>query len=216
MRIIVIGGFSSTGGERIASLVEAIRREAFPGEVLAPNYFEIYGKIGKYFRRKTIHKYAKDLLRLNLVDLNENEPIVLIGYSMGGVVLRYLVEKMQFPTQFPTKTIVLVGVPNRGIKLSPLERVLLKIIKVPCIRDIEENSEFLKELSIPDSENYYFIGSDKDEKVDIESAIPIPIRKEGKFYVLHCNHSGLIPKGGKVENSAIPIIIDILRKEIQT
>lgn len=206
MRIIVIGGFSSTGGERIASLVEAIRRESFPGiEVLAPNYFEIYGRLGKFLRKKTISEYARNI--------KLEEPIELvIGYSMGGIILRYLVEKMKFPT----KAVILVGTPNRGIKLSRWEKHLLKLVKVPCIRDIEENSEFLKELSIPDSENYYFIGSDKDEKVDIESAIPIPIRKEGKFYVLHCNHSGLIPKGGKVENSAIPIIIDILRKEIQT
>ncbi len=210
MKIIIIGGFSSTGGERIASLVEAIEEEIEGAIVMAPDYFEAYGRLGKYFfRKKTIPEYA-NLLRLNLADSNS----VLIGYSMGGIILRYLVEK--FPTQFPTKAVILVGTPNRGIKLSPLEKRLLKLVKVPCIRDIEENSEFLKELSIPDSENYYFIGSDKDEKVDIESAIPIPIRKEGKFYVLHCNHSGLIPKGGKVENSAIPIIIDILRKEIQT
>jgi len=209
--IIIVGGFSSTGSKRLKTLEEEIKKN-FPEEkVLVPEYFERYGKLGKYLRTKTIPEYAWNVQRETLF-INNDEPI-LIGYSMGGIITRFLVEKIGLKA----KEVILVGAPNRGVKINFVEDKLVgKLVSLPCIREIQPESNFLRLLNWNwHPEGYYFIGSDRDERVPINSAIPM--KEEGKFFILHTSHSGLIPKKAEmVPKSAIPIIIEILKNEIQT
>ena len=216
--VVLIEGFSSTRGKkRFQVLVDEIKRE-FPGiEILIPEYFEGYGRIGQFFRKKTISEYAATVKKRIEKEVREKDKsFVLIGYSMGGLIVRYLVEKMEFPA----KTVILIGTPNKGIKLSWWEKLLLKIINIPCIEDMKENSEFLRTLQIKSLPNYYWLGSDRDKRVPFNSSIPIEIRYNTKRYrgleVLSTDHSGLIPMTPKKsKDSAIPAIIRILKKEIK-
>jgi len=211
MDVVIVGGFSSTGAPRLKTLEREIKKNFPKLKVHLPEYFERYGKIGQYLRKFTIPEYAKivdESLNFSLVD----EPI-LIGYSMGGIITRFLVEKLGFEA----RAVILVGTPNQGVKLGWLEKKLLgKLFTLPCVKDMNPNSDFLYNLnSSPVSERYFFIGSDRDERVPIDSAIPV--RKEGKFFILHTDHSGLIPKKLEmIPNSAVPVIIEILHKINQT
>jgi len=217
--IVLIEGFSSIRGkERLRVLAEEIRKQ-FPGagiEIFIPHYFERYGRIGRYFRKKTIPEYANIVGRM-IEFGTSSKSVILIGYSMGGLIARYLVEKMEFPA----KTVILIGTPNKGIKLSRWEKLFLKIISVPCIEDMKENSKFLRRLGIKSLPNYYWLGSDRDERVPLSSSIPSEIRYNTRGYaglgVFSTDHSGLIPKTPKTsKDSAIPAIIKILKKEIKT
>jgi len=221
--IVLVEGFSSTRGkERLEVLAEEIKREFPEAKIVIPEYFERYGKIGKFFRRKTIQEYSQRVYEEIAFELRkETAPqIILIGYSMGGLICRYLVEKKKFLA----RTVILVGTPNKGIiSLSLKERLLLKILKVSCVEEMKENSQFLRDLNRgPIPTNYYLIGSKKDERIPLWSAIPLEIfgesiRSRG-IKVLDTDHSGLIPFIPKtrkeIENSAIPKIIEIIRKEV--
>lgn len=212
MNIVLIEGFSATkGSKRLKVLADEIE-ERFPMEkVFTVEYFEKYGKIGKFLRKKTIPNYADVVL--SQIPKNIFNPII-IGYSMGGIIARYLVEKIRFQA----REVILVGTPNKGIKLSTIERLL----PLPqCVKDIEENSNFLSNLNLNLTgnaeklffKNYYFIGSKSDKRVPLESSIPIRIA--GKFFILDTTHSNLIPRTkSDISESAVPVILEILQKTI--
>lgn len=211
--IVLVGGFSGLKQkQRLKMLTDEIKKEFPEVKVWIPEYFEKYGRIGKYLRRKTISEYAA-VVKEKIGTFEE--PPILIGYSMGGLICRYLVEKMDFPA----KLVILVGTPNKGIRLSWFEKLLLKRIKIPCLEDMREKSNFLQILGIKSMPNYYWIGSDHDERVSWNSSIPSEIRYNTRGYAgmagVSTGHSALIPKEDKnIESSAIPAIIKILKRKI--
>lgn len=216
--VILVEGFSSQPGtERLELLARRIL--SLPDmEVIIPNYFERYGMLWQFFREKTIPQYAAVVYDkiYHLTDpLHGFGKPILIGYSMGGLVSRYLVERMGLSV----KATILVGTSIRGIKFSKLplwQRLMLKIRTPPCVKDMEEGSEFLKELNKnPPGDNYYYIVSGCDNLVPLSSILPGVAEEKKK--VVPTDHSGLIPKSDKdkidVSISAIPEIIKILQKE---
>ena len=213
MKVVIVGGFSSTGASRLKTLAKEVKKSFPMAEVLLPEYFEYYGRIKKYLRKGTIPEYAHVVYQKIVSNDIDNDRPILIGYSLGGIVTRFLVEKINLKA----KAVILVGAPNRGVKINFVEDKLVgKLVSLPCIRGIQPESNFLRLLNWNwHPESYYFIGSDRDERVPINSAIPM--KEEGKFFILHTSHSGLIPKKAEmVPKSAIPIIIEILKNEIQT
>lgn len=176
--------------------------------------------LGQFSRKKTIPKYAEVAYGKIIYHLTDpcrgfKKPI-LVGYSMGALVVDHMVREMGLPV----KALILVGGPNRGIRVSDLplrKRLLLKIKTPPCVVDMEEGSDFLKMLNRnPPSGNRYYIGGTKDEIVPLESSIP-PGIAEARKRMVYTNHSGLIPKSDKnkkdISISAIPEIIEIIKKE---
>ena len=227
---MLIEGFSSIRGtERLRILVEEIKKE-FPGiEIVIPKYFERYGKIKQYFRKKTIPEYANIVRQYIIETTNSNEPIILIGYSMGAVIAIYLVERMDIPA----KAVILVGCPLDGIKLSWWKRLLLKIVKIPSVENIRENSDFLELLNKNPSvfgwfrRDYYWLAGKYDKLVPLKSSISwnimeYPMRDAGAenigAEVFPVDHYALIPMTNNsidINISAVPTIIRILRREIE-
>ena len=145
------------------------------------------------------------------------EPTILIGYSMGGLIARTLVERLEIRAQ----AVVLVGTPNKGIKLSWWEKLLLRIFKKPCVRGMLPESPGLQHLNKEYIEEYkekklvtryYLIAGKEDKKVPLNSAMGI-IDAQGSI-ILSTDHSGLIPRKPTSKPNAIGEIIKILKKEI--
>lgn len=226
--IVLIEGFSSQRGmERLKILKETIEQEFPNAGVFTIEYFEKYGWLRKFFRKKRIPEYtevtAKDFKIIEgeskkiAMILGKDFPLIIIGYSMGGLVSRHLIEKMGFRAT----AAILVGTPNKGIKINLWDKLLLKIFRTPCVKDMIENNEFLQELNkyherqppIP----YYLIGGSEDEIVPLESALSVPwlTTEFSSDYttMVETNHLGLIPTDReKINGSAIPIIIKIIEK----
>jgi hypothetical protein len=205
--IILIGGFSkSRPEERLTTLKEEIEK-AFPeARIIIPDYFEenSYGVIRQFLNRKRkISEYAAKVAS----EIPKGGKPVLIGYSMGGIIARYLVENLGIQA----KAVILVGTPNRGIKLKLWEKLLLKLLKVPCLEELMRIEKVLTDVKKVPIQKYYFIGGKRDKRVPTWSSVPLGEDKKG--FIVDCGHSALIPKTQKdIKNSAIPIVLKILQE----
>lgn len=214
-KIVLVHGFhmqkrfSLGGKERIEALEEAIR-EKFPDvEIVVPEYIERY-KWGLFFTKKSISEYAGVVW--SMTGKLDNETII-IGYSLGGLITRWMVEEMNFPA----KAVILVGTPNKGIKYSLKEKLLLKIFRIRSLLEIEWDSKLTQWLNsnwppFP----YYCLAGKRDRRIAVDSAI---LTDRLGYYkdmvIINAGHSGLIPESREdIENSAIPAILEILKKEI--
>lgn len=213
MDIVLIHGFSSLRGEeRLKLLIEEIKKELPKAKIIVPNYLERYGRFAKIRAgRKKIADYA-GLCWATIEKETSGEPLILIGYSMGGLIARVLVEKVGIQA----KAVILVGTPNRGIKLSRWEKLLLKIVRRPLIEDAKEHSKFLRELNenykkLSIKTKYYLIAGWQDKRVPPSSVHAIEAKKH--ITLLGVDHSGLIPR--KYIWGAIHPIIEILKKEAE-
>jgi len=211
-------GFSLRGKERLKELKKVIKKQFPETEIVEPEYFERY-KRGLFFVKKSIPNYAAVVLDM-IGEIDDDT--IFVGYSSGGLIVRWMVEELGVSA----KAVILVGTPNKGIKISWWEKIIQRIIRVPCVEDMKDNSEFLQRLnkglnSLP--RNYYYLGGRHDKRVPLESSLPEEILRDTKRYVgaeiFWTDHSGLIPKASKGKISvisAIPAIIRILKKEIET
>ena len=132
-----------------------------------------------------IEEYAKATIRK--LPNNSNKYPILIGCSMGGLIARYLIEKMDLKV----KGLILLATPNKGINLSIIEKVFLKIIgPIPCVEDMRPESDFLKSLGRSSLEKYYyFFGGTKDFRVDVNSSVPF---KGPKSILIEAGHAEMV------------------------
>jgi len=212
LNIVIIHGFSSLKGEeRLKLLIEEIKKELPKAKIIVPNYQEGYSRPKIRAGRKTVIEYAKICKDIIEKERLNEELLVIIAYSFGGLIARELTEEMQIQA----KAVILVGTPNKGIKLSWWERLLLKIFKRPFIEDMMPESKFLVELNENYEKNrprinYYLIAGEEDNRVPQNSAIGIEARER---IILPIDHSGLIPRKYTGRPNAIWDIIKILKKE---
>ena len=207
---MIIHGFSSLPVEkRLKLLIEKIKDEFPEVKIIAPNYLEHYGKFGIQAGRLDIFHYAlvcRNKIRDEIID----GPIIFIGYSMGALIARMLVEQFRIEA----KAVILVGGPNQGIKLSFWEKLFTK--NILCVKDMKKDSPLLRSLNLAYEDNkptarYYLIAGEKDKRVPLNSALGI----EGKKIIIpQCDHSGLIPKKPTSKPNAIGAIINILKEEV--
>jgi hypothetical protein len=167
--------------------------------------------------KKSVLEYAR-ICKGIILKQKVNGPIFIIGYSLGGLITRVLVEMLQIDAQ----AVILVGTPNKGIKLNCWEKLILwgklilKILKRPAIEEMLPNSQFLRKLNenypkLQLKTKYYLIAGQKDKRVPLNSALGI----EGKKIIIpQCDHSGLIPKKPTSKPNAIGAIINILKEEV--
>ena len=160
--------------------------------------YEIEEKIGKInyanFPDKNIKRLKEavgieDYARyaIQKFPINTNKYPILIGCSMGGLIARHLVEKMNLRV----KGLILLATPNKGINLSLVEKVFLKIIgPIPCVEDMRPESSFLKSLGkSPFEESYYFFGGTNDSRVNVNSSLPI---KGLRSILVNTGHTDMI------------------------
>jgi pimeloyl-ACP methyl ester carboxylesterase len=212
---VIIHGFSSLPAEkRLKLLIEKIKEEFTRAKIVCPDYLEKYQKPAIFTAgKRSIYEYAtlcKEIIEKEKI----KGPIFIIGYSLGGLIARVLVEMMEIDAQ----AIILVGTPNKGIKLNRWEKLILMMFKRPTIEEMLPNSQFLRKLNedyakLQLKTRYYLLASSEDKRVPIWSALGIEFIKSEGTFIGSTNHSGLIPKELKSPPTAIDIIIQILKRE---
>jgi hypothetical protein len=216
-------GFSSKRGEeRLAWLLVRLsllfQILSIKSKLLVPLYLEKYRwPIWFFSGRKKIEEYSQTVLEKLKNQIPRNSTITLIGYSMGGLIVRYLVEKGDLSALGKIERIILVGSPNQGIKLSFLKKLLSK--RVICVRQMMPGSSFLNELNNVSisRQNYFLIGGSKDKLVPIESALGLPNVPEDQKFILPLSHSELIPPYHiayhRGKEGAVPKIIQLCQPQ---
>ena len=215
LNAVIVHGFSSQRGEkRLKLLIEKIKKEFPKDKIIIPNYLEKYRKpVILAAGKKSILEYAK--ICKNIIEKERVEgPIIIIGYSLGGILGRVLIEKMGINAQ----AIILVGTPNEGIKLNRWEKTLVKMLKRPIIEEVLPDSQFLTNLNeryekLRLQTKYYLLAGTKDKRVPVWSALGGEIIRSDGTFIGSTDHSGLIPRKPKSEPNAIDIIIQILKEE---
>lgn len=199
----LIPGWSGNSPRQNFSLLRE-HLEEIPGiKVEIAEYLEVSGKFTKFRSKKSVEEYAdkvkKDLDRVK----NENPgiPIVTVGYSLGGLILRQL-----YLWGYRFEEMILAATPNKGFSrkfllLAPLAY----ICKVKVFFQIMPGSKFLESLGECPKEAICLWGSD-DLVVPCLSAIPT---KMGQGILIPgCDH-GLFPhKKEKIAHSAIPVLVE--------
>jgi len=197
LKIVLIEGLTSLDGRRkIREVVGRIEAEVqTPIQII--EYVEfVEHSVKKLKKSSGIEEYAKEIIK----NFNPNESLILIGYSMGGLVARWMVEKMGLEI----KGLIFLAVPHRGINLSRREKVLLKLIgTVACVKDMKQGSAFLKSLGNPSSDEcYYFFGATEDSRVALNSSLPID---NGRSVLVNAKHKDV------ADDQIIRKIADIIR-----
>ena len=212
---MIIHGFSSLRGEeRLKLLVEKIKKELPEEKIIIPNYLECYSKLGIIMAgKKSIDEYA-DIFKKIIEREKTNEPLLLIGYSLGGLITRVLVEKLGVNA----RAIILVGTPNKGVKLNRWEKLLGNMLKRPIVEEMLPDSQFLNNLNenyekLTLQTRYYLLAGSKDKRVPPWSALGTEFIKSSGIFIGSTDHSGLVPKKSKSTPTAIDVIIQILKKE---
>ena len=215
LNVVIVHGFSSQRGEkRLKLLIEKIKKELPGAKIIIPNYLERYSRLGVITAgKKSITEYAAICKNIILKKKGEG-PLFLIGYSLGGLIARVLIERMGISAQ----AIILVGTPNEGTKLNRWEKTLVKMLKRPIIEEVLPDSQFLTNLNeryekLRLQTKYYLLAGTKDKRVPVWSALGGEIIRSDGTFIGSTDHSGLIPRKPKSEPNAIDIIIQILKEE---
>jgi len=117
-RVVVLHGWESDCGA-MGTLISLLRQEL----AVVESQVACYG----YDSRKGVKDAAAGLaLRLREIraGLPADQPIHLVGHSMGGLVARWYYEKLHVPADGPIGSISMLGTPNRGVFIAALENVL--------------------------------------------------------------------------------------------
>jgi hypothetical protein len=212
---VIIHGFSSLPAEkRLKLLIKKIKDEFPKAKIIVPNYLEKYQRPAIFTAgKKSIWEYAEDCKRIIEKEKREG-PLFIVAFSLGGLIARVDVEQKGIEAH----AVILVGTPNKGIKLNRWEKLILKIFKRPAIEETLPNSQFLRKLNEDYSKlqlktKYYLLAGSKDKRVPIWSALGIEFIKSDGTFIGSTDHSGLIPKEPKSTPNAIDIIIQILKSE---
>ncbi|SEP79880.1 esterase/lipase family protein [Nitrosomonas ureae] len=110
----------------------------------------LFGLKWSYFFQsefQAIEDLAKSLRSIIENVSTEVQDIVLIGHSMGGLVVRkYLLEEIMAGRKLKVSKALLYAVPNRGAKIALLIRFLC-IHKNPHLWQLRQDSEFIMQLN---------------------------------------------------------------------
>lgn len=169
------------------------------------DYLDKEGRFTKLKTRKSVLEYA-DKAEDNLNRIIESYPkgtkMMAMGHSLGAIILRILVLR-----GYEFEELIFAGGPFKGISRKfMLLLPLAAILRIKLFFELCPGSKFLR-ISMLHISGYY-IGSRIDEAVPLESAIP----GEQKIILDHCGHDMFPQQDEEFKNSAIPIVVDIVRE----
>lgn len=190
--------------------------EGLPIEIVTPHYLDATGIFARFKSHRTAEEYALSVEEafLKMKQENPDAKIYVLGYSLGGIIVRLLYNK----GLFSEKNMILVGTPNRGIYFgffkTSILKVLARLCKVPILFQLLEGSEFIRHLNgyyngIPQKAHY--ISGEIDNWVPRDSSDPLGIG----IIVPQCGHKLFPLEREKVEFSAIPYVRRILEKDLE-
>lgn len=167
-------------------------------------------------KKGTLHNRAEELLHsLAASHVGQNRPIIWIGHSMGGLILKSIIiqaldssdESIQNLAK-NTEAILFLGTPHKGSAVAKLKQHVRYILSPTIeVKELEENSSYLLNLH---EKFLNYIKQHKDNNVQVVSVsegvptiitafkLPFHVVTEqsarmeyGDFYVLNVDHLGL-------------------------
>ena len=198
--IIWLDGLTSPSAKKISNKVRKGIEQELGIEIIKIEYAQFSDRnLERLTEARGIKEYAEVAFRILSDILDKYSITIFIGCSMGGLIARYLVEVMGLRVS----GVILLAVPNRGIELSRIEKIFLKIKRpIPCVEDMRPGSVFLKSLKDSSFENYYFFGGTEDSRVNINSSLPL---KGSKSFPINAGHAEM------VDNQTIMKLVNIIK-----
>lgn len=199
--VFLVHGWTGTPERSLSGLQTIL--EMIPGiRVVKPLYMDVKGPCTKWRTRKSINFYA-DVVEAEIEKLPTDVPIIGVGHSMGAIILR-LLHNRGHNFNLP----IFAAGPHKGV--SPLVGKLVPVAQVMGVRPLLEmapESQFLKSLGTPPPGIY--IGGREDILVPLHSAIPV-----NNGVIVECGHSMFPNEFEKMANSAIPVVVEAVFKEV--
>jgi hypothetical protein len=201
--LITIEGWSENSTERNYALLKE-ELEELPVRVIVPQYLDAKGFLARFRSHKTIEEYAS-IVEGVILSAKQEYPtakIYVLGYSLGGIIARYLCNKGLFPVE----RMILAGTPNCGVNFgffkNSILKVLARICNVPAFFQLLEGSEFIRTLNKNGFPKAHYISGEIDKTVPRHSSSPLGTG----IIVLGCGHKLFPRKRELLESSAIPLI----------
>jgi len=174
-------------------------------DVVIVEYLGISGPFTKLRTKNSIEELADDAEK-NLPYAG-GERVIAIGHSLGAIILRLLIKR-----GYKFDLCIFAGGPHKGFSPKFLWLYhLAALLGVKPFFELAPDSDFLKLLG--EAPPGIYIGSQIDEKVPIESAIP-KTTKRMIYYLYRCGHNMFPHKKKNESASAIPIVVEIVRKYV--
>lgn len=181
------------------------RLEAIPGvSVVIIDYVDVRGPLTKLRTRSSIEELTSNAERR--LPYTAEEGVITIGHSLGCIIIRSLIKRGH-----KFDLCIFAGGPHKGFSPKFLRLGhLASLLGVKPFFELTPGSEFLKSLG--ESPPGIYIGSQIDKKVPIESAIPENAKR--RIYLYHCGHNMFPYKKRDESASAIPIVVEIVRRYV--
>ncbi len=174
-------------------------------DVVIVEYLGISGPFTKLRTKNSIEELASNAEK-NLPYAG-GERVIAIGHSLGAIILRLLIKR-----GYKFDLCIFAGGPHKGFSPKFLRLYhLAALLGVKPFFELAPGSDFLKSLG--EAPPGIYIGSQIDEKVPIESAIP-KTTKRMIYYLYRCGHNMFPHKKKNESASAIPIVVEIVRKYV--
>ena len=174
-------------------------------DVVIVEYLGISGPFTKLRTKNSIEELASNAEK-NLPYAG-GERVIAIGHSLGAIILRLFIKR-----GYKFDLCIFAGGPHKGFSPKFLWLYhLAALLGVKPFFELAPDSDFLKSLG--EAPPGIYIGSQIDEKVPIESAIP-KTTKRMIYYLYRCGHNMFPHKKKNESASAIPIVVEIVRKYV--
>lgn len=166
-------------------------------------------------KKGTLHNRAEELLHsLAESHVGENRPIIWIGHSMGGLILKSIIIQALDSSDESirnlaknTQAILFLGTPHKGSAVAKLKQHIRYILSPTIeVKELEENSSYLLNLH-ENFLNYIKQHKDNVQVVSVSEGVPTIITafklpfhvvteqsariEYGDFYTLNVDHLGL-------------------------
>jgi triacylglycerol lipase len=150
--------------------------------------------------KHSIEEIVQNFVIKQIENLDRGKKIHIVGYSLGGIIARYVVDNYKIES---LGNIILIGSPNRGSEMAQFleNNILIHKIFGPALKDLRPSSDFWSKIKGNVAENHVgviagdfsmnplssllvFEGS-SDGTVSVESA---KVDGMKDFLVLHHSH----------------------------
>ena len=204
--VVFFPGWSGKKPKQRLALLKKRLEEIPCVDVVIVEYLGISGPFTKLRTKNSIEELASNAEK-NLPYAG-GERVIAIGHSLGAIILRLLIKR-----GYKFDLCIFAGGPHKGFSPKFLRLYhLAALLGVKPFFELAPGSDFLKSLG--EAPPGIYIGSQIDEKVPIESAIP-KTTKRMIYYLYRCGHNMFPHKKKNESASAIPIVVEVVRKYVK-
>jgi hypothetical protein len=203
--VMLFPGWSGKKPKQRLALLKKRLEEIPCVDVVIVEYLGVSGPFTKLRTKNSIEELASNAEK-NLPYAG-GERVIAIGHSLGAIIIRLLIKR-----GYKFDLCVFAGGPHKGFSPKFLRLYhLAALLGVKPFFELAPDSDFLKSLG--EAPPGVYIGSQIDRKVPIESAVP-ETTKRMIYYLYRCGHNMFPHKKKNESASAIPIVVEIVRKYV--